>query len=314
MTEEEIGKLHAFFAEKDAEGVSNLEKASTRSKILRRVATTSKDKSVEDARPDAEASAYPVGVVVENGKLIGLGIHIFNEDVYPLQSFEIYLRGCDLCGRLDLDGCDDMVFLDLYNNRISAVNLGSMKAMRILGLQNNALSELDVSGLPSVQGIDVGKNRIAGLQVSANPELVELYVNDNAMTEIDLSHNPKLKYFYCHRNGMTTLDTTHNPLLRHLNATENPLREIRALTPQRESPLPLTLRADDGGYVGLKFNPVYNAQWKETGEWQQSYEAYPMEGFHFAGWYDEMGRLASEQARWIDEYGASRRLTARFRR
>jgi Leucine-rich repeat (LRR) protein len=168
-----------------------------------------------------------------------------------------------------------MVFLDLYNNRISSVTLGSMKSMRILGLQNNRISRLDPRGLPACQGIDAGKNRLTELDVSQNPELVELYINDNDFRQIDISHNPKLKYFYCHNNGITALDTTCNPLLRHLNATNNPLREIRSLAPQQKERLPLSLTAADGGYVGLQFNPVYNAQWKETGEWQQSYYAYP---------------------------------------
>ena len=112
-------------------------------------------------------------------------------------------------------------------------------------------------------------------------ELVELYINDNEFTEIDLSACPKLKYFYCHNNGITELDTTANPLLRHLNATGNPMRIISSLAPQREEQLPLRLTAEGEGCVGLKFNPVYNAQWKETGEWQQSYYAYPAEGHGF---------------------------------
>ena len=62
----------------------------------------------------------------------------------------------------------------------------------------------------------------------------------------------------------------------------------------------------------LKFNPVYNAQWKETGEWQQSYYAYPAEGHTFDGWYDETGTKVSEEAEWFDEYGTSRVINARF--
>lgn len=58
---------------------------------------------------------------------------------------------------------------------------------------------------------------------------------------------------------------------------------------------------------------MYNAQWKETGEWQQSYYAYPAEGYAFDGWYDEAGEKVSDEAEWLDEYGTSRVLTARFR-
>jgi hypothetical protein len=186
------------------------------------------------------------------------------------------------------------------------------RSLRILGIQDNAISALDVSDLEACQGIDAGRNRIGSLDVSHNKELVELYINDNEFTEIDLSACPKLKYFYCHNNGITELDTTANPLLRHLNATGNPLRSIKALAPQREEQLPLQLTAEGEGCVGLRFNPVYNAQWKETGEWQQSYYAYPAEGHEFEGWYDEAGERVYGGTEWFDEYGASRVLTAKF--
>ena len=140
---------------------------------------------------------------------------------------------------------------------------------------------------------------------------MELYINDNDFTGVELTHNAKLKYFYCHNNRIASLDTTANPLLRHLDATGNPMKRIRALAPQRDERLPLELTAEGGGTVGLKFNPVYNAQWKETGEWRQTYFAYPDAGAAFDGWYDPQGRCSAEPV-WQDEYGSSRVLTARF--
>ena len=101
-------------------------------------------------------------------------------------------------------------------------------------------------------------------------------------------------------------------MLRHLNATGNPMKEILSLAPQQSEKLPLELYAGEGGCVGLKFNPVYNAQWKETGEWQQSYYAYPDEGYDFTGWQDEQGNILSLDPAWIDEYGSSRKLKAVF--
>ena len=301
-------RLESFLELKDENGQTNRRKIAENQKVIRRVAETDKSKSFEES---AFAETFD-GIVKENGKTVGFGIHIFNEDVYPLQSFEIYLRNCSLTGCLDLDGQKDMVFLDVYHNRISSVRCGLLPGMRIFGVQDNLIEDLDVSWMPSCQGIDAGMNRLKELDVSENTELVELYINDNAFTEIDLSRNPKLKYFYCHNNHITDLDTRTNPLLRHLNATGNPMKSIRSLAPQREEKLPLELYAGDGGCVGLKFNPVYNAQWKETGEWQQSYYAYPDEGFRFDGWY-ENGEKVSEEETWIDEYGTSRILQARFK-
>ena len=299
--------INDFLDHCDENGISNSRKVYERQHIIRRIASTDQRKSFEDG-----ADAYHSGIVMEDGKLIGFGIHIFNEDIYPLQSFEIYLRGCDLTGMLDLSDCEDLLFVDLYHNRISGVELRNLPKLRILGLQDNRLMELYPDELPSCQGIDVGKNCLSKLDVSRNPELVELYVNDNRLTRIDLSSNPKLKYFYCHNNAITELDTRANPLLRHLNATGNPMKSIRSLAPQRNELLPLELYAGEGGRVGLKFNPVYNAQWKETGEWQQSYYAYPNEGWHFKGWFDRFGVCLSEDDVWIDTYGESRLLTAVF--
>lgn len=311
--EKTLKQLLDFFDIKNENGISNLDKVHKYQKILRRVETTDKSKSVEAVENEATAEDIPNGIIMKNGKIIGLGIHIYNEDVYPLKNFEIYLRNCDLIGELDISDCTDMVFLDLYHNKISSVRSTNMPAMRIFGVQDNLLESIDVSEMPSCQGIDAGMNRLSEIDVSHNPELVELYINDNAFTDIDLSHNPKLKYFYSHNNHITELDTRANPLLRHLNATCNPMKSIRSLAPQREEKLPLELYAGDGGCVGLKFNPIYNAQWKETGEWQQSYYAYPDEGFRFDGWY-ENGTKVSDEETWIDEYGTSRILKAVFER
>ncbi len=306
-----LKQLIAFFDIRDESGLTNLEKVRKNQKILRRVETTDKNKSVEAAEAETGNGSVPSGIIIENGKVTGLGIHIFNEDIYPLKSFEICLRSCDLTGGLDISDCSDMIFLDLYHNRLSSVKIGLLPSMRIFGVQDNLIESLDVSGIPACQGIDAGMNRLRSIDTSKNPELVELYVNNNSITDIDLSHNPKLKYFYCHGNRIKHLDTRANPLLRHLNATDNPMKEILSLAPQKEEPQPLEVYAGDGGCIGLKFNPVYNAQWKETGEWQQSYYAYPDEGFRFSGWY-ENGELVSTEKIWIDEYGTSRVLQAAF--
>ena len=314
MNEHDRAAVEAFFSQADESGVSNAQKAEERHHVIRRVQSTPKDRSYEDADDDEGklAEGLPIGVVEVGGKLVGFGIHILNEDVYPLQSFEIYLRGCDLVGDLDLSGCKDVVFVDVYRNRISSVEVADMPALRILGLQGNEIVALDPAGLPACQGIDAGMNRLQSIDVSRNPELVELYVNDNRLTAIDTSRNAKLKYLRVQNNALVELDTTGNPLLRHLYATGNPLKSVRALAPGGDGGRPLELVAGEGGSVGLSFNPIYNAQWKETGEWEQSYHAYPDEGRTFDAWYDEEGRVMSREPDWMDEYGTSRILTARF--
>ena len=263
-------QVRAFLEQRGPDGCTNRERIEQNQRVIRRVSTTDKTKSYEDAGP---GQGCHDGVVVQDGKLIGFGIHIFNEDIYPLQSFEIYLRNCGLTGHLDLSGCGDLLFVDVYHNEIDSVDVGGDTSLQILGIQDNHISTLDVGDLVSCRGIDAGKNRLASLDVSRCHELVELYINDNGFSAIDLGGCPKLKYFYCHNNRIQELDTRANPLLRHLNATGNPLKRIRSLAPRREERLPLELTADGPGTVGMQFNPVYNAQWKETGEWRQTYYA-----------------------------------------
>lgn len=314
MKQHERETVGRFFAQVDENGMTNADKASARQRIIRRVGSTPKDKSFEVAvEPISPPPAgMPIGVVEADGKFIGLGIHIFNEDVYPLQSFEITLRDCDLVGRLDLSGCEDLVFVDVYRNRISSVDVAGTPSLRILGLQGNEIEQLDARGMPACQGIDIGNNHLASIDVSGNPELVELYVNDNELCALDTSRNPKLKYLRCQNNHLRQLDVTANPELRHLYATGNPLVSITATAPGSSGSLPLRLAADEGGCVGLSFNPIYNAQWKETGEWEQNYHAYPDEGCTFLGWFDPEGTCLSTEQDWTDTYGASRIITARF--
>lgn len=98
----------------------------------------------------------------------------------------------------------------------------------------------------------------------------------------------------------------------NMDCLDNPLISVKACAPQREDVMPLELYAGSGGYVGLKFCPVYTPQWKETGVWQQRYAAYPQEGRVFTGWFSENGACLSTESIWVDEYGMSRVLEARF--
>ena len=200
-------KTKAFFDQRDENGLSNREKIRLHQQVIRRLPETDKTKSYE------ASSARSDGIVMQNGKMIGFGIHILNEDIYPLQSFEIYLRNCDLTGSLDLSGQPDLLFVDIYHNRISEIKVDGDSKLRILGIQDNKIRILNTSGLTACLGIDAGMNELETLDVTGNPELVELYINDNHIRQIDLSECSKLKYFYCHNNPIQRLDTRSNPML-----------------------------------------------------------------------------------------------------
>ncbi len=295
-----------FYEQKDENGVSNKEKIQKNQQVIRRVETTDKGNSFEKVLYKSD------GKVFKNGKFIGFGINILNESVYPMENFECYLRDCDLVGELDLSDQPDLLFVEVYNNRISKINVNNSPSIIILGVQDNEFSAIDIKDLKNLKGLDAGLNKLEEIDVSSNSQLEELYINGNRIKNVDLSDCPELKYFYCQNNEINELDTRSNPKLRHLNATENPLKQLYALAPESNGELPLQLTADDGGYIGLEFAPVYNAQWQETGEYSQTYYAMPNEGYQFDGWYAPNGELISKKVIFKDSYGKSRILTARF--
>ena len=136
------------------------------------------------------------------------------EELQRIRTASILIRSRNALRKIH---CRDLLYVDVYHNRISRINVSGDRSLRILGIQDNQIRKLDARDLTVCQGIDVGKNELEHLDVSENHELVELYVNDNHLEEIDLSGCPKLKYFYCQNNRIRSLDTTANPLLRHLN-------------------------------------------------------------------------------------------------
>ena len=121
MRELEKKRIAAFLSQTDENGVTNAEKAGG-----------------STAAPDG----CPGVIQDADGRFIGFGIHILNESVYPIEKFELFLRDKDLTGRLDLSGCSDLVFLDVYRNAISSADVTGQTAMRILGEHRDLLDAL----------------------------------------------------------------------------------------------------------------------------------------------------------------------------
>ncbi len=300
--EYEIKQLSAFFAEKDADGVSNSEK----------VGGWDPNNITEDT-----------GIVYdENDKLIGVGIHIYNEDVYPIQSAKAYYRKLGLCGSLNTDNFEDVVFMELYYNNLKEVSLKNMPSLRILGYRGcKELKSIDISECPALQGLDAGICGCDHIDISNNPEMVEFYCDENHnITEVDLSANHKLKYFYCHKNNISEFDGMNNPLLRHVDTTENPMTHLKCYAPrpdhedERGADEIIELTAAEGGYVGVLFKPIYNEKWKETGEWMQKFVAKAKDGYVFDSWINADGEAVSKEASWDVDFGTSAVLTATFKK
>ena len=56
-----------------------------------------------------------------------------------------------MVGKLDLSGCGDLLFVDVYHNRLSVVDVSEARALRILGLQDNQIEALDARDLIALE-------------------------------------------------------------------------------------------------------------------------------------------------------------------
>ena len=102
----------AFYEQKDEKNITNREKITSNQQVIRKIETA-------DNPNDYEKVLYKSdGVVMREGRFVGFGINISNADVYPPVNFEIYLRNCDLVGELDLSNKPDMLFVDIFHNRM----------------------------------------------------------------------------------------------------------------------------------------------------------------------------------------------------
>ena len=71
-------QVNAFLEQRGPDGCTNRERIEQNQRVIRRVSTTDKTKSYEDAGP---GQGCHDGVVVQDGKLIGFGIHIDRKSV-----------------------------------------------------------------------------------------------------------------------------------------------------------------------------------------------------------------------------------------
>ena len=121
----------------------------------------------------------------------------------------------------------------LFNNCLTAVELGNLPQMTIFNCAYNYITELDLSHCPELTnlycGFEAGNipirpdftdyvrgNQLSTLDLSHNPKLKYLDISNNKFESIDLSHNPELEAVWALANKLTTLDVSHNSKLQGL--------------------------------------------------------------------------------------------------
>ena len=203
---------------------------------------------------------------------------------------EIRIDDCNLCGCLDVSGCNALVRLYCAYNRITELNLTDCTALEVLYCYNNSMAELELSQNNVLREIWCYDNNLTELDVSQNTALEMLVCSNNSLTALDVSQNTALEYLSCYDNNLTELDISQNAAIWYLSCDGNSLTELDLSNNPRLAYD--HIRAEGNGFIGYYY-------YKDDSGYYGVFYAYPMNGASFEGFFDESGALISEGT-WYD--------------
>lgn len=132
--------------------------------------------------------------------------------------------GIAMLENIDLGSKPRLQYLDLKNNRLSAVDLSGCPLLRWVKLQNNTnIASVDVSKNFYLEELNVNRNKLASLDLTANSGLTSLSADDNQLHSIDVSANDMLTELSVNNNFITELDLHANSALTSLGIAGNGL-------------------------------------------------------------------------------------------
>lgn len=153
--------------------------------------------------------------------ITGNTVRIYGDDIVVLNASSQGIVGADL------SRASKLIQVQLGNNGLASLQLGSHPSMTGLYAENNQLTSLDISGCPAIRVLDVHENAIAGtIDCSAMSALSKVDVADNHLTSLILPKHSTVYEIDCSRNELTTLDVAGLSGLDELAASENKLTAI----------------------------------------------------------------------------------------
>lgn len=155
--------------------------------------------------------------------------------------------GIAMLDKIDLGQKKNLQYVDLKNNRLSAIDVTGCPSLRWLLLQNNNnIASVDVSKNPYLKELNVNRNSIAALDLSANSMLESLSADNNSLQAIDLSANTALKSLSLNNNYITELGLSANKALISLGISGNGLTADQLNTIYYHLPVRIAPESEDG--------------------------------------------------------------------
>lgn len=143
---------------------------------------------------------------------------------------EVICRSSNITSTKGIEKLTSLKYLNLYDNKVSSMDLSSNTNLVMLNMTFNNLSSIDLSHNTNLQQLYLNGNKISSIDLSHNPKLIDLNVYNNKLNSINVSNLPDLKFLLLSLNNLTTIDLSNNTKLEHVYLSGNQLSSIKLPT------------------------------------------------------------------------------------
>jgi len=124
---------------------------------------------------------------------------------------ELPLSSKSIANATGIEYFTELTRLDLYNNKLTTVNVSHNTKLTYLNLGNNKLTSIDASANTVLEQLYLQNNNLTTVNVTYHSKLRTLWVHGNAT----------LTGLYCWRNALTNVDVTGCTALKQLKIYNN---------------------------------------------------------------------------------------------
>ena len=130
-----------------------------------------------------------------------------------------------LKGKITKLYCGDYTYNGI-RNKLTALNVQGLTALKELSCSYNQLTALNVQGLNALQRLSSGYNQLTALNVQGCTALKELSCGVNQLTALNVQGLTALEGLDCHSNQLTALNVQGLTALRILGCGDNQLTAL----------------------------------------------------------------------------------------
>ena len=116
--------------------------------------------------------------------------------------------------------------LELYNNKLTALNVQGLTALQRLICYDNQLVSLNLQGLTALQRLECYSNNLTEFNVQGLTALQRLLCFDNQLSLLNVQDLNALQKLECNKNKLTELNVQGLTALQELNCENNELTSL----------------------------------------------------------------------------------------